>query len=116
MPRPSPWLWPFALALAGCPEPEADDELSCDDHPVVTWQSFGQQFLSDNCQGCHASSSPDRQGAPESVTFDTESQVQEHAARMLFAATGEGPYMPPDGGPTPQERLQLQVWLTCHLD
>ena len=42
--------------------------------PTVTWDSFGQSFLITHCQGCHASTSPQRYGAPEGISFDTQEQ------------------------------------------
>ena len=104
----------FAIALlAGCPGSE-DSDTFCDGTPVVTWDNFGRGFLTENCQTCHASDSPDRHDAPDYVTFDTEADVAAQVQPILLAATGEAPYMPPEGGVSEDDRFLLKVWLSCY--
>lgn len=88
----------------------------CVDAPVVTWNNFGEGFLVENCQACHASTAPNRHDAPESVTFDTEEDVRTWKDRILARAAGDAPTMPPMGGTSPDDRYLLEVWLTCWLD
>lgn len=85
----------------------------CVDAPVVTWSSWGEGFVSQNCQSCHRSTTTDRRGAPEEVTFDTEDSALSHADRILARAAGEAPTMPPSGGVSEDDRYLLEVWLTC---
>jgi uncharacterized membrane protein len=85
----------------------------CDDAAVVTWNNFGEAFILHNCQACHASTTADRYGAPESVTFDTKSEVWAQAASILSVATGDAPSMPPRGGVSDDDRQRLVWWLTC---
>ena len=59
-----------------------DIHEDCIDVPIVTYASFGQGFLTFSCQGCHASGSVDRQGAPDSVTFDDYQQVIQWLPRI----------------------------------
>ena len=59
-----------------------DINEDCIDVPIVTYASFGQGFITFNCQGCHASVSVDRQGAPDSVTFDDHQQVIQWLLRI----------------------------------
>ena len=47
---------------------------ACIDVPLITYASFGQGFITFNCQGCHGSGAANRQGAPEFVTFDSHEQ------------------------------------------
>ncbi len=102
-----------ALALlAGCAEEPGTAEF-CADQPVVTYDNFGAGFLVENCQSCHASTAPDRQEAPEDVTFDTLEDVQEQIPTILIFSTGEDPEMPPEGGVDEDERHLLEVWLRC---
>ncbi len=105
------WLW---VCLLGCGDepPEASDDL-CVEGPVLTWANFGQGFLIENCQACHASTSSDRQGAPEAVVFDTEEDAWEWSERILGRATGEAPDMPPQDGIDADDRTRLELWLTC---
>lgn len=104
----------LAIGLAGC-DGVATDGLpsSCEGAPVTTWDNFGAGFLTENCQPCHASTSSDRQGAPENVVFDTEEDVWAVAPAILEMATGEEPLMPPRGGVSDDDRYRLEVWLTC---
>jgi len=85
----------------------------CAEAPVTTWNNFGQGFLVENCQPCHASTSVDRHDAPESVTFDTPDEVADHRARILVKATGDAPDMPPAGGVSEEDRARLEAWLLC---
>lgn len=97
-------------------EPLADTagELpECVDAPVVDWDNFGQGFLLQSCQGCHASTTADRYGAPEEVTFDTVDQAWAWADDILSVAAGEAPTMPPRGGVEEDDRVRLVWWLAC---
>jgi hypothetical protein len=43
----------------------------CEGVPTLAYTNFGEGFLRENCQGCHASTTADRYGAPDTVVFDT---------------------------------------------
>lgn len=116
------WLW-----ACGAPAPEpgtaggptadtataaVDSGGPCAEAPVVTWENFGAGFVTQHCQACHASTSPDRHGAPVAVVFDTEGDVQAWAARVHERAVVLGD-MPPLGGVTDDDRQLLDLWLTC---
>lgn len=103
------------LALAGCGDAGPTEGLpeTCNGAPVTTWDNFGRGFLTENCQPCHASTAPDRQGAPEDVFFDTEVDMWHQATAILNRATGDDPAMPPRGGVTEDDRYRLEVMLTC---
>lgn len=96
------------LLLVGCAAPDI-----CEEAPTVTWDNFAAGFVSENCQSCHASTSTDRNYAPENVTFDTEEELWAHAPDVLGVATGENPFMPPQGGVSEDDRYQLEVMLSC---
>lgn len=99
-------------AADALPQPVSDDPR-CDDAPVLTWDSWGQGFMVESCQACHASTSVDRRGAPESVQFDTREATLAAADRVLARATGDAPTMPPMGGVLDEDRERLLIWLTC---
>jgi uncharacterized membrane protein len=110
------------LCLAACTSEEPDGSESpptgelpeiCVDAPTVTWANFGAGFITQHCQACHATSTPDRHGAPETVIFDTEEQVWAQADRILARAVGESPTMPPQGGVSEDDLYLLEVWLNC---
>lgn len=105
-----PWLW----LLAACGAPPEDTGF-CADQPVVTWANFGQGFILQECQGCHASTSPTRYGAPEDVHFDAAGEVWARRDDVLDrAAPAEGaPDMPPSASTREEDRALLRVWLTC---
>jgi uncharacterized membrane protein len=105
------------LACAG-DEADGDKEIAgdtglCATAPVTTWDNFGRGFLTESCQSCHASTSPNRYGAPEAVSFDSEGEALALADTILAVATGEAARMPPSGGVTEEDRYRLAVWLTC---
>ena len=95
----------------------------CDEAPVVTFETFGAGFLTENCQPCHASTvtGDQRYGAPAEVYFDAgdgTGRVDVAAAwsladRILARATGDAADMPPLGGTTEDDRYRVEVWLTC---
>lgn len=100
------------LLLLSCAS-DADDTGVCA-QPTVTWESFGQGFLITHCQGCHASTSPQRYDAPEGISFDTQEQaaaLESSIARTVL----EQESMPPAGGLNEDERALLQAWLDCGI-
>ncbi len=107
--------WALLIALAACDggEGDATPDPLCDGAPVTTWDNFAAGFVTQNCQGCHAASAPDRHDAPVDVTFDTEEEALRWADRVLATATGDEPSMPPRGGVSDDDRYRLEVWLSC---
>ena len=107
------------LLVMACGD-DADDsgglDPLCQDAPVVTWEYWGQGFLTESCQSCHGGGTIDRNGAPESVRFDTEADVWTHRDSILSTATGDSPTMPPRGGLSEDDRALLEIWLTCWLE
>lgn len=91
----------------------ADAEDPCADIPLLNYNNFGQGFMTENCQGCHASTSAERYGAPESVTFDTVDEVWSRAERILERSAGADASMPPAGGVPEDDRAKLEWWLLC---
>lgn len=106
------------LSLLACAD-KADDTASpvvdthpCADVPLVNWDNFGQGFITHMCQGCHASTTADRYGAPEAVAFDTVDQVWTLQERVL-ARVVDDLNMPPAGGVSDDDLVRLQWWLEC---
>ena len=80
---------------------------------MVTYANFGRSFMTENCQGCHASTTADRYDAPETVIFDTVEDCWGFKERILARSTGDAPSMPPSGGVFEDDRTLLEVWLRC---
>lgn len=117
------WSIPLVLAgLLGCDDDGALEPIIlpppdwCDEAPLTTWNNFGQGFLVENCQPCHASTSVDRHDAPKSVVFDAPEDVASRRDRILARATGAAPDMPPAGGVSDEDRARLEAWLRCDFD
>ena len=91
-------------------EPEVSEE--CIDVPLITYSSFGQGFISFNCQGCHGSGAPDRQGAPDSVTFDNHDEVLFWLER-IYQRTHVSLDMPPALGIFEEDQERLRIWIDC---
>lgn len=109
---------------AVCPSP---------DPMTLTWDSFGQKFMSDYCVACHDSSLPrsQRNGAPIYHDYDSLPgvlSIPDHIDQ--YAGSGPAAHntrMPPDrcpsvkGGsldrncpkPTDEERTNVSIWLAC---
>ncbi len=115
-----PWLW--VLACIGG-EPRPTESGGTDSAPInpeacaadVTWVNWVGAFLLTQCQGCHASTAPDRYGAPPTVSFDTEEAAIAQAAAISRTIL-ESASMPPAGGLTDDERCLLGQWVACYID
>ena len=110
------------FAVAACDDEVIVDPIYepapdwCDEAPVTTWNNWGQGFLVQNCNACHAATSTDRQDAPEDMVFDSPEDVALRKAGILTQATGDAPEMPPAGGVSAEDRARLEAWLRCDFD
>ncbi len=97
--------------LLGCAEEAVEDTGdACAEVPQVAYENWGEGFLVENCQSCHASTAANRYGAPEGVSFDTVEEAWEWQDRILARAVEDSSApMPPAGG-VPEEDLQRLVW------
>ncbi len=128
-----------ALGLAACSDTAVatPTETTCADPGAntLTWDNFGQQFMTDYCTHCHAATLPrsQRNGAPLYHDYNTLQGVlslPEH----IDERAGAGPaatntLMPPSrcpstpGGaldrdcakPSEAERTMLAKWLACEV-
>lgn len=91
----------------------ASEDPRCEDALEVTWENFGQGFLTMHCNGCHTASSQNRYGAPEDATFDTVDEAWAWADPILTLTTGDSATEPPGGGVTTQDLELLFDWLGC---
>ena len=90
----------------------SDDD--CDDAPPVTWNNWVQSMLITHCQGCHASTSPSRYGAPLAIHFDHEQAAIDQADRIYMRVL-HNQDMPPAGGILEADLYFLDVWLRCSV-
>ncbi len=127
----------FVAVLGSCSsssEPTPTGAVCPDPDPMsLTWDSFGDHFMTTYCTSCHDSTltHAQRNGAPLYHDYDMLSGVLETVDHVDEYA-GAGPKasnsdMPPSrcpsvpGGsldrdcpqPTEDERTQLSVWLAC---
>lgn len=86
----------------------------CDDEPVVTWDNWAESMIITHCQGCHASASPNRYGAPLSIHFDHKEAAYDLADR-IYIRTLDQEDMPPAGGILEDDLYLLDVWLRCSV-
>lgn len=108
------------LAFAACdaadeapPVPvDVDLPAVCDTAPILTWYTFGEGFLVSRCQTCHASTAPDRRGAPAAFAFDRVADVRAHKDRIRARVLADTT-MPPGGGLLAEETSDLDLWLQC---
>ena len=114
------WL----IALAACGEVDPTDTGSreaesgpCDNAPVLTWENFGEGFLRENCEACHAEDAPYRDSAqtppPGDIHFGDKETALGLRDQILASAAGDSPRMPPRGGLDAAEREKLDIWLRC---
>ena len=99
------------LALACQADPAGPDDTGpLDDGPVVTWEGWADGFFQTWCRACHSAGTPQRNGAPEGVDFDTEEQARAWADRIAVRVLEEGT-MPVGGGLFDEDRVLLRAWL-----
>lgn len=103
--------------LVGCAD-KADDTAAalCEGAPRITWASHGEGLINQWCEPCHASGSANRHGAPEGVSFDTEAEALAWKDRILAVTALPEPTMPPGIDLPDEDRIKLELWLTCYAD
>ena len=100
--------------LIGCQGKSNDTGWwNCENAEDVTYDNFGASFLRHNCQGCHATTTANRYGAPENVHFDDEGAVMQWRERILATTLSDPPSMPPAGAVTDEQAILLHWWLEC---
>lgn len=78
---------------------------------TLSWNEPGNGLLLEYCDTCHSATSENRNGAPDTVTFDTEAEVaalQASMIRMIDAGS-----MPPGMPIAEQDKTLLLDWLGC---
>lgn len=102
------------LVVACKPDTSLDDYPCPKEGTKLTYESFGQGYLAENCQTCHGQPSSERKGAPEGFDFGTIESVRDHKARIFARAAADNVTMPPGpDDPPKQGRYQLAEWLAC---
>lgn len=113
------WLGAGALAalllVAACRPETSIDEYPCPKEGTkLTYESFGRDYLAQNCQTCHGQASGERKGAPSGFDFGTIESVRDHKARIFARAAADNVTMPPGpDDPPADQRYQLAEWLAC---
>jgi uncharacterized membrane protein len=97
----------FGLLACG----NGDQSATCG--PDLTYETFGEPFMTDWCTGCHSDLllPSMRQNAPLDVNFNTLDDIR--AQSQMIALTVQQATMPPEGGPSDDERQMLVQWLAC---
>lgn len=120
----------LALTLGACPEappvdaapveiaPPPYDSLAarpCPSDSVLTWENFGQPYVTSWCTSCHSSALDEehRAQAPLDINFDDLDGVRAHAERVWARSGDQNNTMPPAGVAPGIERAQLGEWLAC---
>jgi hypothetical protein len=123
------------LLVAGCPSSPTPTGTKCPDPDpmTLTWDNFGQPFMTKYCIWCHDSHLPlsKRNGAPLYHDFDTllgVLEVPDHIDEQAgWGPNAKNSFMPgarcPSvaGGPldkdceqpTGEERTNLAMWIAC---
>ncbi|MSP55356.1 MAG: hypothetical protein EXR69_07115 [Myxococcales bacterium] len=103
------------ITVLGCAGEPADTGPACEvdaggGHP--TWSNFGEAFFITYCDACHAAESPNRFGAPDEMTFDTEDEVRSQTPSIRYTVI-DAESMPLGGGLPPEDLTQLDNYLNC---
>lgn len=116
----------IAVVLVGCKsEPEGNlTGASCPDVDPPTYANFGQPFMTTYCIDCHSETlrGDDREGAPPTIDFDTQTLLREHTSRIdkqaAFGPMAQNRLMPPsdfDPKPSDAERTRLGEYIACEV-
>lgn len=81
----------------------AASEVTCPSGSTLTYENFGQAFVTEHCLSCHASQRP---------TLTTQAAVQASAATIIDAAVTSS-VMPAGSSLVIDERRLLGEWLAC---
>lgn len=110
----------FALAACATEEAGTPTGSACPTTNPPTYASFGKTFTMNYCVSCHSKESERRNGAPDDVNFDSESDLVLHASAIdKLAANGPKAMnleMPPSEvlkQPSPVDREKLGQMLAC---
>jgi uncharacterized membrane protein len=100
-----------ALGAVGCGEDGVATGNTCPTTQTLTYENFGQEFMSKHCLACHSAT------GPESPKFDTLEQIKANIDAIDKAAAA-GPdavntSMPEGGSVDEAERRKLGEWLAC---
>jgi len=100
----------------GDPDDTATDD-ACDPDTVypVTWDGWASGFFTTYCRACHSVTTPNRQGAPEGVNFDSQADV-DRQLDAIWRVVLEDERMPVGGGVYPDDLLLLTQYLCSRVD
>jgi uncharacterized membrane protein len=112
--------------LGACANPAGvftESECPADIAMQPTYAVFGSAFFTSYCLACHSTTKTgsDRNGAPATIDFDTESLVRDNTSdidkQAAFGPKSHNAIMPPDGHPKPtdSERAQLGLFIACEV-
>ena len=95
----------LTVTLAACTGASSTGiaEMSCPTDSTLTYASFGDAFIRDNCLSCHSHEKP---------RLSTQAQVQTNASAILEAAVYTDA-MPEKASLSLAERERLGEWLSC---
>jgi uncharacterized membrane protein len=102
-------------SLAACQPDTPIEAYACPTRgTALTYESFGRDFMAQNCQSCHGQPTKDRKGAPASFDFATPEAIRQHKARIFARAAADNVTMPPGpDDPSDADRAKLAEWLAC---
>jgi len=100
----------LVLSLAACGEGPGDPTGStCPDDSTLTWETFGEAFVTNNCSRCHASQESPRLASQRDVQGNID--IIDRVAASGPNATNT--FMPEEGEVSDADRKKLGEWLAC---
>lgn len=101
--------------FAGCGGSDDEGLGACPTDSAVQ-QMEGLMVLTNNCLGCHSSTSTNRMGAPETANFDDATTVKNSKDAIYAKVNGtytSGSIMPPTGMLGAEAIDDIRVYLSC---
>jgi uncharacterized membrane protein len=93
-----------AACTSASPTGITAQEVACPTDSTLTYASFGESFVRDNCLSCHA--------GKDSPNLSTQIAIKQNTTRMLDQAVYTDA-MPQDSNMALAERQMLGEWLSC---
>lgn len=95
--------------------PIPSQSTACTDGTLLTYENFGEAFMSQHCVSCHSSqvTGSQRFGAPEGVDFDDRADVQRRLLSIQKIVAAPGRHLGRDFSMSARSKAHVLKWLEC---
>ena len=103
----------ITLLLSCATALDTGEEYSdCTQVSLRTWENWGEGFFQTWCQSCHSRTTPQRNGAPENLNFDTLNDIVEWQEEIRDSVI-DNARMPKGGGIPADVVVDFTEYMDC---